>query len=168
MVRMPGTGLDRLVARHALVRLRRSTGGLPPCVGIVLAVSAELVLLRDVDGDRLGGFTVLCRTSVEGLRHSWMERHRESHVLARIDEADLDPPFDIDLADWARLFRSLERAGVEITAEHEHPRHFRYMTGRVIHVNGRTVSLRWPRALPTSGRQTERTAFAEITRVAFA
>jgi len=165
---MGDAGFDDLVRRHALVRLRRSVGGLPPYVGIVLGTGPDLVLLRDVEETGLGGFTVLRRASVENLRRSWMERDRERRVLAAAGAAGLDPPFAVDLASWSRLFRSLLRAGIEISTEREHPRRFRYMTGRVVHVNGATVSLRWPRALPSPAAETERTLFADITRVAFA
>jgi hypothetical protein len=165
---MLDVGSPELVERHALVRLRRCVGGLPPYVGLVLAASERLVLLRDVDGDRLGGFTVLSRDSIEGARWNWMLRYAERIVHDTAGHGPVDPPFAVDLTSWTALFRSLEHAGIRISAEHEHPRRFRYMTGRIIHVNGATVSLRWPRSLPAAERETERMRFAEITRVAFA
>lgn len=159
--------LTQLVERHALVRLRRCVGGLPPYVGVVVAASRQLVLLRDVDGDRLAGFTILSRETIESARWNWMLRHTERVVHDTAGHGALDPPFEVDLSSWSALFRSLEAAGVQISAEHEHPRHFHYMTGHVVHVNGETVAIRWPRALPSGELETERMPFAEITRVAF-
>jgi len=159
---------DRPLQRHSLVRLRRRVQSLPPYVGIVLDVSDELVLLRDVDDERIGGFTVLSRESVGRVRANWMQRHQEARVRPLVDSAEVDAPFPVDLRSMSALFRSLQAAGVDVVAEREHPRRFAFMTGRIVHVNGRTVGIQWPRELDRPAQQTERTPFTDITRVAFA
>lgn len=164
---MEGARLEELAHHRPLVRLRRKVGGLPPVVGIVLRVSPAFVLLREVHGGRLGGFSVLRRDSVESVRWDWMMRRlaRLAHVAP--PDADVGPPFDVDLRDWPRLFRSLERAGIAITAEDEHPRRFHYTTGHIVHVNGLAVGIRWPRPVPPPAPDTDRTPYERITRVTF-
>lgn len=141
------TVLRRSAGSDVVVRLRRRLERADTYTGLVLLLSARLVLVRIAGDFELDGFAVLRIGDIE--RVEIRENERTFRRLARAAIAGAPAPPPLELSSWGAVFRSVQSAGRFAIVECEIPGDEDFDLGPVLAVRRGSADLH---SHDTSGR----------------
>jgi hypothetical protein len=111
-------------------------------MAIVLALSADLVLLHDVTELESDGYKIVRLRDVSSVEYMGSEKFYERILREEGIVTEVRPPFKIDLSNWKSAIGSIQKRSRPIIIEDENPENPIFLIGKVRRLTTRTVAIR--------------------------
>lgn len=160
--------LEEHFKTRTYVQLKRKKGGFQSnSRGFILGMSKNFILIQETDEFRILGYQIFPIKTIKHVRYNKNDQTYERILKEEGLLEELGLKYDIDLTDWQTICESIQKTGLTIISECEHPDIDSFCIGDLKGFNKKSISIRYFNAQGIYDEEDTLNDFKNITKLCF-
>lgn len=160
--------LEKHFAEKLYVRLTRKKGGFEGIsTGFIIDKSTDFILLQESDEFRILGYQIFPIKTIKHIRYNKNDKTYERILKEEGQLINVKAKYKIDLTNWNSIANDINKTGLAIISECEHPKLNLFCVGKLKKINKKTISIKYFNAQGILDKKNTKHKFENITKLSF-
>lgn len=160
--------LEKHCSNKNYVRITRKKGDFEGAsFGFILDKSEDFILLQETDDFRILGYLIIPIKTIKHVRYNNNDKYYE-HILSKEGLlSQVKSKYKIDLTDWKTLLHDIQKTGLTIISECEHPKQNYFCIGEIKRIDKKSLDIRYFNAQGILDKENSTHFYKDITKFSF-